>query len=53
MEYGGGGFEFHLPTPRRHRPRPWRKIGPFRALDSVQGMHYMMQPEIAAWWLDE
>ena len=29
-----------------------RKIWPFRALDSVQGMNYLMQPEIAAWWLE-
>jgi hypothetical protein len=29
-----------------------RKIWPFRALDSVQGMNYVMPPEIAAWWLE-
>jgi hypothetical protein len=30
-----------------------RKVWPFRALDSVHGMHYIMQPEIASWWLED
>jgi hypothetical protein len=30
-----------------------QKIWPFRALDSMQGMNYMMQPEMATWWLEE
>jgi hypothetical protein len=28
------------------------KIWPFRALDSAAGMNYLMQPEIAEWWLE-
>jgi hypothetical protein len=27
------------------------KRWPFRAVDTAQGMHYVMQPEIARWWL--
>lgn len=26
------------------------KKWPFRAVDTSQGMHYVMQPEIAEWW---
>jgi hypothetical protein len=26
------------------------KRWPFQAVDTSQGMHYLMQPEIAAWW---
>lgn len=29
------------------------KVWPMRAMQSSSGMNYLMQPEIASWWLDD